>query len=123
MIGLLLVLVSCATGSLPVDDGSGSDASIPVADSSTEDSSAMGATADGTVTVVYATRHFEKEADGFDPHLTPEGLERAELLREHLTEVPLSGVFATEYFRTIETVQPTAAGKSNKQRFSQLHPV
>jgi len=61
--------------------------------------------------VVYVVRHAEKGgAPGDrDPALSTEGLRRADDLARTLRSVKLSGVYATQFKRTQQTVAPAAA--------------
>lgn len=59
-------------------------------------------------TFVYLVRHSEKETSTKDPSLSLTGKNRVEMLRYFFSEVPLDGVFATQYKRTQETVGPIA---------------
>lgn len=70
--------------------------------------------ASATPTVVYMVRHAEKAADDPDPRdpgLSALGRARREALGRALADVPLRAVYATEYRRTRETVQPLAEGR------------
>jgi hypothetical protein len=58
--------------------------------------------------VALVVRHAEKELAGADPCLTPEGLVRAEHLRDTLSRTKVDGIFATNYCRTAQTVEPLA---------------
>lgn len=65
-------------------------------------------------TIIYVVRHAEKAADDPDPRdpgLSALGLARREALGRTLADVPLRAVYATEYRRTRETVQPLAEGR------------
>ena len=65
-----------------------------------------------TVTTVYVVRHAEKqsaEIGGRDPSLTDQGRRRAEALAAMLGDDDVNAVFATEYKRTQQTVEPLAA--------------
>lgn len=63
--------------------------------------------------VVYLVRHAEK-ADAAssenpnDPHLSEEGVERAGELVRLLGDAEITGIYSTNYRRTIETVEPLA---------------
>jgi broad specificity phosphatase PhoE len=59
-------------------------------------------------TRVFIVRHAEKVRPGSDPPLTPEGRERARELARVVAKAAPSAVFATEYQRTQQTVQPLA---------------
>jgi phosphohistidine phosphatase SixA len=62
---------------------------------------------DGGFVVV---RHAEKVADGTaDPALTPEGQARASALAESLSGTRIAALLATQYRRTVLTLQPLAA--------------
>ncbi|MCH8331781.1 MAG: hypothetical protein IH946_10470, partial [Bacteroidetes bacterium] len=54
-------------------------------------------------------RHAETTGGGSYPHLSIEGLERADRLTFILQNNLLSAVYSTNFFRTIETSAPTAA--------------
>ena len=103
--GVLLVALGCTAGSgtepLPAGDGGSGDSGS--GDSGSGDSGAL-----PPDTVIYTIRHAEKEDEGTDPDLTEAGQVRAVALAELLHEVPLASVYATEYQRTQQTVQPTA---------------
>jgi phosphohistidine phosphatase SixA len=59
--------------------------------------------------VLYVARHAEKATlPSDDPALTEEGLARAEALAEVLADVPLDGVYSTDFTRTRDTAGPTA---------------
>ncbi len=62
------------------------------------------------VIVIYAVRHAEKDS-GSNPGLTEEGQARALALAERMADIELEAVYATEFLRTQETVQPTADAK------------
>ena len=62
---------------------------------------------DGSVTTIYAVRHAEKD-EGQDPPLTTRGNLRAQALAEMLGDDDIAAVFATEYLRTKQTVEPLA---------------
>lgn len=64
---------------------------------------------------VFLARHAEK-ADGNDPSLTDQGKRRAKKLATILATRSVSHVFSTNYKRTRETAQPTAA--SNKLKLT-----
>lgn len=64
-----------------------------------------------TATTFILVRHAEKEDSGSDPGLSAEGVERAEKLKETLSKISLSGIYSTDYRRTIETANPTANDK------------
>lgn len=67
---------------------------------------------DLAVTTVYVVRHAEKESaeiGGRDPSLTAQGRSRAEALAAMLGDDDVNAVFATEFKRTQETVEPLAA--------------
>lgn len=59
-------------------------------------------------TVLFIVRHAETTGGGADPHLSIEGLDRADQLAFILQKNSLSGVYATNFFRTMETAAPTA---------------
>ncbi|MEZ6093648.1 MAG: phosphoglycerate mutase family protein [Pirellulaceae bacterium] len=63
-------------------------------------------------TVVFLVRHAEKEAgDSRDPELSDVGRERVEALTAMLSSTNLAALFATEYKRTQQTVEPLARQK------------
>jgi broad specificity phosphatase PhoE len=63
-----------------------------------------------TTTTFLLVRHAEKATDDpRDPALTPAGLQRAERLARLLADRPLTAVYTTDYRRTRQTAQPTAA--------------
>jgi len=68
-------------------------------------------------TTIYLVRHGEKAAaDGTmmtsDPALSTAGQQRAAALKDSLAAKHLSQIFATEFKRTQQTVQPTAEAKT-----------
>lgn len=64
-------------------------------------------------TYIYMVRHGEKNrSEGENPHLTPEGKNRAIQLKEVLASKAIRHVFSTNYYRTLETATPTALAKS-----------
>jgi broad specificity phosphatase PhoE len=58
-------------------------------------------------TTVILVRHAEK-GYGEDPHLTPDGIVRANRLQHMLRGLDLSAVYSTAYLRCLETAEPTA---------------
>jgi len=65
---------------------------------------------DDATTTFILVRHAEKATDDpRDPTLTTAGLQRAERLARLLADRPLTAVYATDYQRTRQTAQPTAA--------------
>ncbi|WP_168731272.1 SixA phosphatase family protein [Robertkochia marina] len=65
-------------------------------------------------TVFYLIRHAEKDRsdpEEKDPALTPEGQLRANYWSDLFREVPFSAVYSTDYARTRQTAEPTAASK------------
>lgn len=65
-------------------------------------------------TVFYLIRHAEKDRsdpEERDPVLTQEGQLRANYWSDLFKEVPFSAVYSTDYARTRQTAQPTAASK------------
>ena len=102
----LLTTVLAACDPKPVDLD---DSTPPEGDTDTDadtDSDADGDT-DPTPLVAWVVRHAEKD-EGHDPHLTEEGMARAEALVSVMADVPLVAIYATGYNRTQETCQPTA---------------
>ena len=64
---------------------------------------------------VYLLRHAEKATDPpGDPPLTARGSARARALAEQLADVPVTVIYATQYKRTQQTVEPLAAAKGLK---------
>lgn len=61
-----------------------------------------------TVTTFILIRHAKTEGSGSNPNLSTIGIQRAESLKSMLKEVSLSGVYSTNYNRTLQTAQPTA---------------
>lgn len=64
-------------------------------------------------TVVYLVRHAEKmdginSSDPKNPHLNDWGVRRAEALVPLLADAGVTGIFSTDYLRTIQTVDPLA---------------
>lgn len=61
---------------------------------------------------VILVRHAERTGSGPDPVLSPAGLARAELLVHMLADAGLTGVFVTQWQRSVQTGTPaaTAAG-------------
>ncbi len=57
---------------------------------------------------VLVVRHAEKVDSGSDPDLTPEGQVRAGHLRDALSMARIDAIIATQYQRTVQTVQPVA---------------
>ncbi|HUG42664.1 MAG TPA: phosphoglycerate mutase family protein [Acidobacteriota bacterium] len=62
----------------------------------------------GSATVVVIVRHAEKLDDSEDPPLSEKGRRRAELLAQILANMPVAGLYATQYLRTHETLAPLA---------------
>jgi len=66
-------------------------------------------------TTIYVVRHAEKAAPdatmNSDVNLSAAGQARAQALKQTLSADKLSAVYATQYKRTQQTVQPTAADK------------
>jgi broad specificity phosphatase PhoE len=62
----------------------------------------------GPPTVVIVIRHAEKGPQGSDPALSAAGVARTQALIEALAGADVSAVYATQYRRTRETVQPLA---------------
>ncbi len=65
--------------------------------------------ADGS-SIVYLVRHAEKATDGdlSDPLLSAPGVVRANLVADMLVDIPLTTVYSTSFFRTVDTASPTA---------------
>jgi len=62
------------------------------------------------VTTVILVRHAEKnnEPDNPNPNLSPAGHERAQELARLLSNAGVTAIYASQYVRTQQTVQPTA---------------
>ena len=60
------------------------------------------------LTTVILVRHAEKkiEPTNPDPDLTPEGLERAQLIARMFGDAGVNAIYATQYKRTQQTVKP-----------------
>src|SRR5690606_34514351 len=64
------------------------------------------------VTTYYLIRHAEKDLSNpseKNPHLDSVGMNRAEKWKNLFNNVAFDAVYSTNYHRTIETAQPTAA--------------
>ena len=75
------------------------------------------------VSTYYLIRHAEKDrADktNRNPHLTEDGLKRAENWAEHFKNVKFDMVYSTDYNRTKETAMPTA--KANNAGLNFYNP-
>jgi broad specificity phosphatase PhoE len=59
-------------------------------------------------TTVYVVRHAEKRDQSTNALLSSAGHRRAQALAEKMRKVPLVAIYATQYRRTQQTVQPTA---------------
>lgn len=60
-------------------------------------------------TTILVVRHAEKaDPSATDPGLSPDGRERARVLRDMLRSVDLTAIYSTKYRRTIDTVTPCA---------------
>ncbi len=62
-------------------------------------------------TTYYIIRHAEKDLSNpadKNPHLDSTGLQRAENWKKILGSITFDAVYSTNYYRTIETAQPTA---------------
>ena len=53
-------------------------------------------------------RHAEKQDEGFNPDLTPDGAARAERLAEIAADAGVEAIYTTEFCRTALTAQPAA---------------
>lgn len=63
------------------------------------------------ITTYYFIRHAEKDRSNpseKNPHLTEEGLKRADNWSHVLAHINFDMIYATDYHRTIETAKPTA---------------
>jgi 2,3-bisphosphoglycerate-dependent phosphoglycerate mutase len=71
-------------------------------------------------TTLILVRHAEKTDDGTDnPHLTLDGIRRAEELSYLLDHVQLTAVYSTPFHRTKETAEPSARRQAKKIRLYQ----
>lgn len=69
----------------------------------------MGACSEaGRETAVYLVRHAEKDPDGSDPGLSPEGQRRARVLAEKLGGSDVRAIYVTPYQRTRQTAASVA---------------
>jgi 2,3-bisphosphoglycerate-dependent phosphoglycerate mutase len=66
---------------------------------------------DPVITTFVLIRHAEKESEGSDPDLKPEGNERAKRLTAILKNTTVNAVYSTRYNRTKNTVSPVAKEK------------
>jgi broad specificity phosphatase PhoE len=57
---------------------------------------------------VFVVRHAEKGPENPDPSLTPQGYQRAAALARVLGDSHITAIFASEFKRTQETVEPLA---------------
>ncbi len=60
-------------------------------------------------TIIYLTRHAEKESAGTDPALTAQGQQRAQNIANTLKKVGIKTIYSTNYVRTQQTAQPLAS--------------
>ena len=62
------------------------------------------------LTTVILVRHAEKKIEPVnpDPDLTPEGVERAQQIAKMFADAGINVIYATQYKRTRQTVQPLA---------------
>ncbi|MCX2746056.1 phosphoglycerate mutase family protein [Mangrovivirga sp. M17] len=59
-------------------------------------------------TIIFLTRHAEKDTLSNDPDLSATGFKRVETLTSMLKNVEFDGIYSTNYKRTIQTVKPIA---------------
>ncbi|MDI5894702.1 phosphoglycerate mutase family protein [Flavobacterium algoritolerans] len=64
-----------------------------------------------STTTYYFIRHAEKVDNSQNPDLSEIGLERANLWNKIFSEVGFDEIYSTDYKRTIQTANPTAAAK------------
>jgi broad specificity phosphatase PhoE len=64
---------------------------------------------DAQASTIVFVRHAEKAADTGDPDLSTTGQARAEDLKTALATFPVQAIFVSEYRRTRQTADPTAA--------------
>ena len=67
-------------------------------------------TAQNSPKTIYIVRHAEKQLEGQDPELAYVGEVRAKKLAKILEKESIKRVLSTDYTRTRNTAQPTAAG-------------
>jgi broad specificity phosphatase PhoE len=67
-------------------------------------------TAQNSPKTIYIVRHAEKQLEGNDPELAYVGEVRAKKLAQILEKESIKRVLSTDYTRTRNTAQPTAAG-------------
>lgn len=67
-------------------------------------------TAQNSPKTIYIVRHAEKQLEGKDPELAYVGGVRAKKLAQILEKESIKRVFSTDFKRTRNTAQPTAAG-------------
>ena len=67
-------------------------------------------TAQNSPKTIYIVRHAEKQLEGQDPELAYVGEVRAKKLAQILEKEGIKRVLSTDYTRTRNTAQPTAAG-------------
>lgn len=76
-----------------------------------------------TVTTLIVVRHAETTGVGSNPPLSAAGQERAMELVRILKDVPIKGVYTTNYARTMQTAQPSATDKGlTLQLYDPLEP-
>jgi 2,3-bisphosphoglycerate-dependent phosphoglycerate mutase len=66
---------------------------------------------DEPTTTIFLVRHAEKQAESGDPSLSEKGRTRAKALARTLADVEVTGLSATPYRRTQQTLEPLAEGK------------
>jgi len=68
--------------------------------------------AEQPTTTIILVRHAEKQAESGDPSLSNDGRARAEALARTLADAGVTGLSATPYRRTQQTLEPLAGQKS-----------
>jgi broad specificity phosphatase PhoE len=61
------------------------------------------------ITHFILVRHAEKTGNNLNDPLSPKGFQRADSLAYYLSQSTADGIYATQYLRTQQTVQPAAA--------------
>ncbi|PHR44195.1 MAG: hypothetical protein COA32_15215 [Fluviicola sp.] len=74
-------------------------------------------------TTIFLVRHAEKDTtvDQYDPPLIKEGYERADKLRDELTDKEIKYIFSTKFQRNKNTVGPLANHISKKIHIYEYH--
>jgi len=75
-----------------------------------------------SLTTIIIVRHAEKDTMKTDPPLTSEGRERAGRLAQMLRSSGITAIYATQYIRTQQTVQPIAESLHLKPQILTVNP-